>query len=189
MNGRLIVIAGLPAAGKSTMAEAFSKNIDNSIWISNDNERIRLGISVRSGKTVKVYESITKKSLKYLNQEKDVILDATFYRSRYRQILMDQIMMIKPPTLIIELSTPEAECRARITERKQHISGLGINDIKKFNDVARHYSSWEFNDIYNWMTRMSINAQNDIWNIGNEEKELLTSEWQDIYKILEGGIR
>lgn len=187
MTSRIIIIFGLPAAGKTTLAMHLSDRLENFLLLSNDEERIKIGIPVSSGKTQIVYESIIDKAIETMHNGKDVIIDSTFYCRRYRSLLFAKLRRIKPQMLLIELATPNHICRKRVERRFKHISGLGYKDIQRYDKVEQHYTQWEIKLKKSWITFITLQAMNKKWVSPNNQATSSPQVWEDVFGILLGG--
>ena len=78
---------GLPGSGKSFFAERLASAI-GATYFSSDRERIRLGGRGKytSGDKLLVYEELTRLAKEQLNQGSSVVVDATFYLQKARDL-------------------------------------------------------------------------------------------------------
>jgi predicted kinase len=116
----LIIICGLPGVGKTYFAERLVKNL-KAEYLSSDSIRMR-EIPERTysqEEKDKVYELMAKEAKKLLEQEKDIILDATFYLEKYRHAMKEIAAKQNAQFLIIECILDESELKERMEKRRK----------------------------------------------------------------------
>jgi len=87
-----IMLIGLPASGKSTYAR--SKASDNVIVLSSDEIREQLSNGEYNKKINRqVFSTMNNLTIKYLNENKDVIYDATNLNNKDRKGILNRIKL------------------------------------------------------------------------------------------------
>ncbi|MCB0571375.1 MAG: AAA family ATPase [Phaeodactylibacter sp.] len=117
----LIVVLGLPGAGKTTFARALSERL-GARHFNTDIIREELGLSGRYSPADKerVYEAMAAHAKAALRENQAVIVDGTFYhpslRAPYRQMSADAGC----PLHWIQPEAPEALSRRRVSRQRPH---------------------------------------------------------------------
>ena len=147
-KGKIIVIMGLPASGKSTVANIVSKSIKAKI-LNSDVIRKRLaGIDPYSrGEykyekgiyspqfTKKVYNTMIEEAIKEAKKT-DVILDATFSQRRFRDKLRKRCKENNIKCYFFFLNAEEREILKRLKKREfeRTVSDANIDIYKKVKE-------------------------------------------------------
>ena len=82
----IVIVLGLPGSGKSYFASKFAGMI-NAEYINSDRERKKLlaNRTYTEEEKLSVYNSMLIKMKQLIEQKKDIVLDATFYKNDIRQ--------------------------------------------------------------------------------------------------------
>lgn len=115
----LVLICGLPATGKSTIARKLAKKI-NAVILRTDKIRKEIFPSPTYTEEEKalVYK-ITFLIAKYLlNAKVNVIIDGTFYKRNLRKEIYKIVEQTKTKLFIIECVAPEEIIKARMYRRR-----------------------------------------------------------------------
>lgn len=81
----VILVMGLPGSGKSYFASRLAEKINAEYWSSDQIRKENFPERTYSdSETKKVYEILLKKMQEAIDEEKDVVLDATFYKNKIR---------------------------------------------------------------------------------------------------------
>jgi aminoglycoside phosphotransferase family enzyme/predicted kinase len=114
----LIVVAGLPGTGKTSVAKQLAAEI-GAVLLSTD--AIRRRVVREPGHTVKkrrqVYEELFDLAQGLLQKEKDVILDGTFFRAEWRRRASQLARRQDLRFFLLEIVCPEHIVRRRIERR------------------------------------------------------------------------
>ncbi len=114
----LILICGLPGTGKTYLSGKLSKKA-NIVHLSSDSIR-RKTIKERTyseEEKAKIYNLMRKEAADLTRNGKDVVLDATFYQERYRQMFYDLASEKESIIKTIRCSLDEESVRRRLKER------------------------------------------------------------------------
>ena len=120
----LIILAGLPGAGKSTVAAALGREL-GAMVLSTDRIRAEHGGSPSFSPAAKggVYERMFARAERGLRARRSVVLDATFYLRRLRQAGAAVGRRARVPIFLIEVVLPEAAVRERMARRLRSARG------------------------------------------------------------------
>ncbi|AKQ08473.1 polynucleotide kinase [Bacillus phage PBC2] len=87
-----IMLVGIPASGKSTLANAMEITNENTVWLSSDNLREEIHGDVNDQKDPSmIFQEMAKRTKKALKEGKDVIYDATNINRKKRRGLLQQL--------------------------------------------------------------------------------------------------
>jgi len=136
-----IFIHGFPGAGKTTLAQMIHKNMPSLLLLSNDVIRSNIGYPVIGSKyTIQVYKCVANMASSALSNGNGVLMDATFYSTHYRTIVLDAIREIQLQPLIIHVITPAHICRERIALRPKR--SRQIDNIDTFDSLINRWENW-----------------------------------------------
>ena len=84
----VILVLGLPGSGKSYFAERLAQKI-HAEYLNSDQIRKEMfpDRTYSDSEKARVYEALLKKMQEAIDKEKDVVLDATFYKNKIRECL------------------------------------------------------------------------------------------------------
>ena len=119
-QGGLIILFGLPATGKTTVAMALSKKIQ-SPHLNTDIIRIELGLNGHydPASKEKVYETLLERCSALLTEKQLVIIDATMHKRKARSKVLELAGRIGIPTFWIELTCDEDTLRKRLSKKRK----------------------------------------------------------------------
>lgn len=163
MAEKLIMMMGLPGAGKSTLALALGQASTDISIFSNDEIRAELGFPVvGSNYTYKVYTEAIKRAGLALAQGKIPVLDSTFYKKIYRRKLFLETRDVLHKGLIIELVTDPAICKQRILKRAVNGESKvgGVNDEIRFNELVEKTEELDTSEIPQVFSRGCVDCAN-----------------------------
>ncbi len=113
----VLVVMGLPGSGKTFLAKRLAPVL-NAVHISSDRVRKqeqRLGWYTSSDKQW-IYQEMLVQATKLLQQEKSVVLDGTFHRRTYRQLVKDFAAIHRWPLFFVEMTAGEETIHQRVTK-------------------------------------------------------------------------
>ena len=84
----VILVLGLPGSGKSYFAERLAQKIRAEYFNSDQIRKEMFADRTYSDlEKARVYEALLKKMQEAIDKEKDVVLDATFYKNKIRECM------------------------------------------------------------------------------------------------------
>lgn len=119
----LIIICGLPGVGKTYFAKELAKKI-NAQYLSSDSIRMKtLGERTYSQEEKDgIYRLMSEEAEGFLDQGQEVVLDATFYLKKYRDMMCRMARVKGADCKIIECVLDEGELHKRLEKRKNEKS-------------------------------------------------------------------
>lgn len=145
MDKRIILLIGMPGAGKSTLAMNLMRYSSSFRVLSNDQIRSSLGLPVTGEKyTEIVYSEVLNRASSLLLKGLTPILDATYYKKNYRNKVYDFSREHNVKLTIIELDAGLQLCRERIIKRALDGESKvgGVNDKEKFDVLIKKSNSF-----------------------------------------------
>lgn len=138
-----IMLVGLPASGKSTIAKNFMKEL-NTIWLSSDKLREELlGNEENQSNNGLIFKEMEKRTLKALNNNQNVIYDATNLSSKRRITLLNKIPS-NIQTICYIVLTPYEQCLKNNSTRDRKVPEHVINRMYKSFEVPYYNEGWDF---------------------------------------------
>jgi len=117
----LIIIRGLPGTGKSTLSRKLAERLD-AVHISSDNLRLKL-VEKRTyseREKMMVYEKMIENAVEFLRRNKNVILDATFYKRELLEKARKAAEELKKSCILVECILSEEKVKERIAQRDKN---------------------------------------------------------------------
>lgn len=116
----LIIICGLPGSGKSSLARKLKSKLP-AAYLNSDVVRKQIFKKPQYTEEEKrrVYSDIINQAEKMLREGKNVIVDATFYTRRYRQMMIETARSAGSGHCTILCTLPEDEIRKRLEMRER----------------------------------------------------------------------
>lgn len=162
---KLYMMIGLPASGKSTLAEEISKSEDAEI-VSSDNIRKELyGNENIQGDNNKVFRILQERIINGLKNNKNMIYDATNISYKTRMAFLQRLNKLDVEKIAIMVATPYEECLIRNEQRKRKVP----EEV-----IKRMY--------YNFYVPQYFEGFDDIQIIHNE---LLPLKWDELLKKMD----
>jgi predicted kinase len=115
----LLLVAGLPASGKTWFARAVATSLKAS-HLNSDKVRTALGLRGHydPASKLKVYQSMFGQAEKALRQGESLVVDATFYKKSLRQPWIDLARQCRVPCFLIEIRIPEELALERLLVKR-----------------------------------------------------------------------
>lgn len=117
----IILVAGLPGSGKSYFAFKLSQKI-NAHYLSSDQFR-KIHTSVvqyTEEDKLSIYRKLVEETEKFLIKRDKVIIDATFFKERVRNMFYKMAQKHESKICIILIYAQEEIIEARIKEKREH---------------------------------------------------------------------
>lgn len=142
---KLFLMVGLPASGKSTIAKKYAEK-ENAIIISTDELRLELlGNEETQENNELVFQEAEKRIKENLNNNKNVIFDATNINYRRRMDFLNRFNKFNPQKIAILVATPYEECLERNLKRERIVPEEVITNMYHNFYVPQYYEG--FNEI------------------------------------------
>lgn len=112
----LILIGGLPASGKTTLANALAERL-GAFHLNSDAIRAKLSLRGHYDASSKqlVYDALFQTAETLLNEGNSVIVDSTFYKRKLRLPWKELAIQLGVPGLFIFLEIPDEVARERLS--------------------------------------------------------------------------
>ena len=135
----LVIVCGLPGAGKTTFAKKLAPLI-NAIILSTDKIRKELIASpTYDKKERKLIYDVMILLAKYLGDAgTNCILDATFNREHSRTEVKNKLRIPNKEFFVIECACPENTMISRLKERKNDYSDADVEVYQKMKKIYEH---------------------------------------------------
>lgn len=118
---KLFLMIGLPASGKSTLAEQIAKSEDAEI-VSSDNIRKELyGDENIQGDNNKVFRILQERIINGLKNNKNMIYDATNISYKTRIAFLQRLNKLEVEKIAIMVATPYEDCLIRNAQRERKV--------------------------------------------------------------------
>jgi len=113
----IILVCGLPGSGKSYLAERLAKKC-GAVYLSSDIVRQEMNARGHYSREDKlnVYKELQKQAAALCRQEKDVVVDATFFHHTLREMFLSLAKEIRVRIYVIEVTASEDLIRKRLKE-------------------------------------------------------------------------
>ncbi len=134
----LILVFGLPGAGKSYFARHLCKEID-AVLLNTDMIREELGIKGKYDEDTKqhVYDEIRTRTAKYLKKGKDIIVDGTFHKIERREDFFRLAAGMKTEIYYIEIRASEKTIKQRLTENRKYSEA----DYNVYREIKKEFEA------------------------------------------------
>ena len=140
---RFIMLVGLPASGKSTVAEELMKDRDDILYLSSDKLRQeKLGDVNNQNNNTDIFEVMRKESIKALKEGKHVIYDATSINRKRRKGLLQQLPK-DVEKIALYMATPYDEVIERNEQRERVVPQDVIERMYKNMHVPIYSEGWD----------------------------------------------
>lgn len=165
MMNKLFMMIGIPASGKTALAEQIA-NSEGAEIVSSDNIRKELyGDESIQGDSNKVFKTVENRIINGLKNNKNMIYDATNINYKRRMAFLQKIRKLKIEKIAIMVATPYEDCLIRNAQRERKVP----EEV-----IKRMY--------YNFYVPQYFEGFNDIQIIHNE---LLPIKWDELLEKMD----
>ena len=139
-----VMLVGLPASGKSNMAD-FLEKIEYKIHSSDEIRKELFGSynMVEKEHHVKVFEELHRRIKKDLKQGKDVVYDATNISRKRRMGFLQELKNIKCEKTVFFMATSYEECLKRNKIREKSVPEEVIKRMYMNFDLPFYFEGWD----------------------------------------------
>ena len=164
-SASIVVFAGLPLVGKTTLAQALAQH-SNFVPLDVEDARYPLGIPRYPQRGTPEEEKETmalayirnhKWAQKLLGLNTPVVLSATYSRPEYHDQLLALEHTTKKPLVVFQLEAPETVIEQRLKERQRNGSASNIQTYEQYRDVKSRYQAITGIDMHYLDTGQPIN--------------------------------
>lgn len=140
---KLFMMIGIPASGKTSLAEQIAKSEDAEI-VSSDNIRKELyGNENIQGDNNKVFRILQDRVVKGLKTNKNMIYDATNISYKTRMAFLQRIKKIEVEKIAIMVATPYEQCLIRNSQRERQVPEEVIKRMYINFYVPQYFEGWD----------------------------------------------
>jgi predicted kinase len=149
----LIIVTGLPGAGKTTFAEALAGAIQ-ARHFNSDKVRDALGKRGQYDEATKeaIYNEMEKLTQAALSRKESVVLDATFYKESLRRPYVLLAGECDAHLFWIEVKASEASIRRRVEEKRRYSEA----DFEVYLQIKRIWEPMQSGRLVLWSDELSI---------------------------------
>jgi len=117
----IVIVTGLPGSGKSFFAERLAAELD-APYINSDRVRLTLPGSGKYSYEQKltVYKAMLAQTAQILEENKSVVVDATFYHHTMREMFIRLAQGYNVPIRFIEIVANETVIRERLNKPRRY---------------------------------------------------------------------
>jgi predicted kinase len=148
----IVIVFGLPGSGKSYFAEQLAKIMDAD-YVNSDRIRRELFLerTYSEKEKFKVYEAMLSKMQDAIDSEKDIVLDATFYKNAMRQLFVKNAT---GKVFFIEVWANDEVIKERLKKSRPYSEA----DFEVYKLVAKQWEPFEENHLKLKSTNDNIDA-------------------------------
>lgn len=114
----IVIVFGLPGSGKTYFASRLAEMI-NADYINSDRERKKMlaNRTYSAKEKLSVYNEMLEQTNEIIIQNKNLVLDATFYKSEIRKKFLDKVE-VATNIIFIEVKADESIIRKRLQQTR-----------------------------------------------------------------------
>lgn len=143
MMNRLFMMTGIPASGKTSLAEQIAKSEGAEI-VSSDNIRKELyGNENIQGDSNEVFKTVENRIINGLKNNKNMIYDATNINYKRRMAFLQKIRKLKIERIAIMVATPYEQCLIRNSQRERQVPEEVIKRMYFNFYVPQYFEGWD----------------------------------------------
>lgn len=146
---QLVLVAGLPASGKTWLAGALAESLQ-AAHISSDAVRAEMDLrgAYDTVSKQKVYDAMLERGEAELKSGRNVIVDSTFYKKSLRQPWLELSIKCGVPCRIIKVYVPEDIAFQRLQKKREDSEATREVYLKlreAWEDIDENYLSLDSN--------------------------------------------
>jgi predicted kinase len=172
--GNAFMLMGLPASGKTTLGRAIVKSLPAFRLLTTDEIRRESNLPQKDpdeGITAQIYENMAMKAISLCELGIIPILDATFYKRKFRQSVYTSLKNIVTDLFLIINEADKRICEERVRRRKDHLgfNYAGVDDLSVFLDLLRTFEpldNLELSNFTGWLRVSSDSIPRKILDTG-----------------------
>lgn len=140
---KLFLMIGIPASGKTSLAEDIAKSED-AIIVSSDNIRKELyGDENIQGDNNKVFRILEDRIIKGLKANKNMIYDATNISYKKRMAFLQRIKKLEVEKIAVMVATAYEDCIVRNSQRERKVPEEVIKRMYQSFYVPQYFEGWD----------------------------------------------
>lgn len=140
---KLFMMIGIPASGKTSLAEQIAKSEGAEI-VSSDNIRKELyGDENIQGDSNEVFKIVENRIINGLKNNKNMIYDATNINYKRRMAFLQKIRKLKVEKVAIMVATPYEQCLIRNSQRERQVPEEVIKRMYFNFYVPQYFEGWD----------------------------------------------
>lgn len=145
---KFTMLVGLPASGKSTLAEKLKNDRENSVVLSSDALREEMFGDVNcQDRNAELFEEMNRRVKVFLNAGRDVIYDATNTNSKRRMGILSQLSRDTYKECIY-MNERVMSCQFRDSERDRKVGWEVIGNMYRSLQIPMYHEGWDSIEIY-----------------------------------------
>ncbi len=155
---KLILVVGLPGTGKTTFASALASAIDakhlNSDMVRHDaGKRGHYDTASKAA----VYNELINRTESYLKNHQQVIVDATFYKNKFREPYIKLCEKYGVEIKWIEIKADEEVIKKRVSKKRTYSEA----DFEVYKKIKEDYEPLEMPQFILWSDQLTLNEM--VW--------------------------
>jgi predicted kinase len=133
---KIIMVIGLPGSGKSFFASRLAERI-HAEYLSSDSLRKKMFLSGRYAQEdkEKVYRIMLSLLGQAVQNNQNIILDATFYKDNLRKLFFEKAESLNTTLYIIEVVAPFSLIRKRLLEKRKDSEA----DLQVYEKIKKQF--------------------------------------------------
>lgn len=140
---KMFMMIGIPASGKTSLAEDIAKSED-AIIVSSDNIRKELyGDENIQGDNNKVFRILEDRIIKGLKANKNMIYDATNISYKKRMAFLQRIKKLEVEKIAVMVATAYEDCLVRNSQRERQVPEEVIKRMYQSFYVPQYFEGWD----------------------------------------------
>ncbi len=170
---KMIMIVGLPASGKSKVAQELSKEFNATIHSSDSLREELFGNINEVSKNNELFTELHKRIKRNLLSNKNVIYDATNISYKKRKSFIESLNKINCEKVCYLIATPYEQCLKQNQLRERKVPDYVVEKMYKQIYIPQMYEGWdEINIIWNvdhtFDTHILFNGENGLNKINQD---------------------